>query len=276
MPILRLENVGYALDRHTILRGISFGLQPGECVGLVGPNGSGKTTLLRTAAGLLAPDVGQILLTEQPLTQLKRREIARQIGYVPQQANLDFNFSVREVVLMGRNPYLSRFEVENESDRCIARQALELADLTHLVERLVTTLSGGERQRVVIARALAQQSRLLLLDEPTASLDLRHQHEIMALLVRLSQEHNLAILVALHDLNLAARYCNRLIVLNRARLLADGRPAEVLTPELMAQVFEVEATICPDETAPGRVQIVVQGVLTDSKDYKETSSENDS
>lgn len=257
--ILRLEQVNYRLNNQSILSEIGFELAVGECVGLVGPNGSGKSSLLRVAAGLIEPQAGQIWLGGQLLGRLKRREIARCLGYVPQHPALDFQFSVREVVLSGRNPHVGRFQVESAQDREIAQNALALADLTPLAERPVTTLSGGERQRVVIARALAQQPQLLLLDEPTASLDLRHQHEIMELLVHLTQEQNLAVLVALHDLNLALRYCNRLLMLSEGKIAAEGQPQEVLRPELMQAVFGVETALVAgaENSAP---QLLVLGL----------------
>ena len=258
--LLRLEAVSFQVDRKLILKEVSLTLNAGECLGLVGPNGAGKTTLLRLVAGLLEPTSGQIWLEAQPLARLKRREVARRLGYVPQQAGLDFDFTIREVVLSGRNPYLSRFEVESEVDRQIATQALKLTDLEHLAERLVTTLSGGERQRVAIARALAQQPALLVLDEPTASLDLRHQHEIMQLVQRLTEMQGLAALISVHDLNLAARYCDRVAVLAAGQLVVINTPSEAFTPALLAQVFEVEAEITAASTHPEIVQVNVLGV----------------
>ncbi len=259
--VLRLDRVGYRAGGRALLEGVDLTLAPGDCLGLIGPNGAGKTTLLRLAAGLLTPTSGGVRLGERALGELGRREIARRLGYVPQRPQLDAAFSVRAVVLTGRTPHLGRFQVETAADRRIADEALARADLAAFAERPVTALSGGERQRVAIARALAQRPRLLLLDEPTASLDLRHQHEIMALAAGLARDADLAVLVSVHDLNLAARYCDRLAVLDRGRLVAAGAPIAVLTPALLAAVFGVEASVAVGAGPAPTVAVTVHGAL---------------
>ena len=259
--VLRLDGVGYRTGGRPLLEGVDLAVAPGDCLGLIGPNGAGKTTLLRLAAGLLTPTSGGIRLGDRPLDELGRREIARRLGYVPQRPQLDAAFSVRAVVLTGRTPHPRRFQLETAADRRIADEALARADLVALAERPVTALSGGERQRVAIARALAQRPRLLLLDEPTASLDLRHQHEIMALAAGLARDAGLAVLVSAHDLNLAARYCDRLAVLDRGRLVAEGAPIAVLTPALLAAVFGVEASVAVGDGPTPTATVTVHGAL---------------
>ena len=259
--LLRLEALTYRLGGRLLADGIALTVAPGAVVGLIGPNGAGKTTLLRLAAGLLTPTAGRIVLDGRPLADWGRREVARRLGYVPQRPQLDAEFSVRDVVLTGRTPHLGRFQVESAADRRIAAAALDRADLTAFAERPVTALSGGERQRVAIARALAQEPRLLLLDEPTASLDLRHQHEIMALVVALARKSRLGVLVSVHDLNLAARYCDRLAVIDSGRLVADGPPHAALTPALLGEVFGVAASVAVGVGPSAALTITVHGAL---------------
>jgi iron complex transport system ATP-binding protein len=186
-----------------------------------------------------------------------RKQIARLLGYVPQQVRLDFPFSVADVVMDGRNPHLGRFQIGDTADRRIVWEAMEQTGILPLAERNVQTLSGGEKQRVLIARALAQQPRVLLLDEPTANLDLYHQHAIVWLVRRLAAEQGLAVVAAIHDINLAARYCDQLAVLMSGRIVATGPPAMTLTRALLAGVFAVEAEITPEPDVAGAVRVHV-------------------
>lgn len=250
-PLIRAERVSYSIDETLILREVSLVLHPGEMVGLIGPNGAGKSTLLKVLIGLWRGAEGDIRLIERPLASYTPREVARYVAYVPQTTAVDFAFTVREMVLMGRSPHLGRFEFEGEEDRRIADEAMHKTGVLHLADRFVNTLSGGERQRVFIARALAQQPRILLLDEPTANLDIRHQLDILDMVAGLAGEQGLGVIAAIHDLNLAAHFCGRLILLHEGRVLADDTPDAVLTPQNLSLSFGVEARVYRDPFTQG-------------------------
>jgi iron complex transport system ATP-binding protein len=256
-PILQCQSVSYTLDGATLIAGAELAVETGTFLGVIGPNGAGKSTLLRLAAGLIAPSSGEITLDGRSLRAQPRKQIARLLGYVPQQVRLDFPFSVADVVMDGRNPHLGRFQIGDTADRRIVWEAMEQTGILPLAERNVQTLSGGEKQRVLIARALAQQPRVLLLDEPTANLDLYHQHAIVRLVRRLAAEQGLAVVAAIHDINLAARYCDQLAVLMSGRIVATGPPAMTLTRALLAGVFAVEAEITPEPDVAGAVRVHV-------------------
>ena len=215
----------------------------GGLVGILGPNGSGKTTLLRILAGLLSPASGRVTLDGQSLQSISRPAAARRIAMVPQETHLAFEYSVLEMAMMGRYPHLGAFEIEGPDDFAIARDALRATGTLHLESRLFNTLSGGEKQRVVIAGALAQNPDILLLDEPTASLDLAYQLEIRSILRRLNEETGLTIVVSTHDLNLAAGLCHDLILLDRGRILAAGPTASMLEPPLIRTLYGVDVDI---------------------------------
>ena len=215
----------------------------GALVGLLGPNGSGKTTLLRLMAGMLAPAAGRILLDGAPLASLTRRALARRMAVVPQETHAAFDFSVLDIVLMGRYPHLAPFELEGARDIGIARDALTATGTGHLERRAFSTLSGGEKQRVVIASALAQASDVLLLDEPTASLDLGYQFEIGGLLQRLNRDRGTTMVLSTHDLNLAAALCQRVVLLREGRVLAAGPTPDVLTADNIRALYGVEADV---------------------------------
>lgn len=232
--------------RHTVLYDISLTLHPGELVGLIGPNGVGKTTLLRALARLLPLQHGQILLNGRNIWQLSSRQVAQQIGRVPQSANTAWSYTVEHVVRMGRYPHRNWLVPFNGRDAKATEKALNRLDLLPLRHRLLNTLSGGEQQRVLIARALAQEPTILLLDEPIANLDINHQHQALAMVKKLVQEDGLAALLAIHDLGLAARYCNRLILLNEGKVWAEGSAAEVLQVDHLRTVFDVETQLYRD------------------------------
>jgi iron complex transport system ATP-binding protein len=226
-----------------VLDGVSLSIPTGGLVGILGPNGSGKTTLLRLLSGTLRPSAGRVWLDDRPVESLSRRDLARQIAVVPQETHLSFDYSVMEMVLMGRHAHLGLFEVEGPSDLAIARDALAATGTAHLEARQFDTLSGGEKQRVVIAAALAQAAGLLLLDEPTASLDLGYQLEVAGLLHRLNEDRGVTLVVSTHDLNLAASLCRDLILLHRGRVLAAGPTEDVLTSEHVQTLYGVEADV---------------------------------
>ncbi|MDP1572050.1 MAG: ABC transporter ATP-binding protein [Vicinamibacterales bacterium] len=232
-----------------VLDGVSLAIPSGGLVGILGPNGSGKTTLLRLLSGTLRPSSGRVWLDDTAVDALSRRDLARRIAVVPQETHLSFDYSVMEMVLMGRHPHLGLFEVEGPRDLAIARDALAATGTGHLEARQFDTLSGGEKQRVVIAAALAQAAGLLLLDEPTASLDLGYQLEVAGLLHHLNEDRGVTLVVSTHDLNLAASLCRHLILLHKGRVLAAGATEEVLTSEHIQTLYGVEADVrVHDET----------------------------
>jgi iron complex transport system ATP-binding protein len=224
------------------LEDVTLDVGTGEMVGVVGPNGSGKTTLLRTVHGLLAPVQGSVLLEGRELRDLGAREIASAVGAVPQHSRDGLGFTVREVVMMGRYPHQRPLSGDTLADAAAVRSALERTRTWHLRDRLLEALSGGERQRVVLARALAQDPRVLLLDEPTAHLDLRFQLEMMDLIADLSRG-GLTVIAALHDLNLAAMYCPRLVLLAEGRIAALGPAGDVLLPDRLRAVYGAEVAV---------------------------------
>jgi iron complex transport system ATP-binding protein len=225
------------------LRDASVTIARGSITGILGPNGSGKTTLLKLMAGVLRPHQGEIALEGRPLDTWSRRALARRVALVPQETHPTFDFTVLEMVLMGRHPHLRTFQLEGPSDLAIARDALSATGITHLEDRLYSTLSGGEKQRVVIASALSQRPEILLLDEPTTSLDLAYQLEVTTVLERLNRARGVAIVVAAHDLNLAADLCDSLLLMRSGRVLAHGPTDEVLTERMVRDVFDVDAEI---------------------------------
>ena len=233
----------YPRGERTILRDVSLLLQPGAIVGLLGPNGCGKTTLLRLLSGMLKAQSGDVLIDGRPVAALTRRDIARRIAVVPQETHATFEFTVIDVVLMGRYPHLGPFELEGPADLDIARQALEATGTRHLESRPFASLSGGEKQRVVIAGALAQTADVMLLDEPTASLDLAYQLEVAALLRNLNRTRGTTMVVCTHDLNMAASLCDEVVLLRDGAVLAHGPTADTITVDSIAATFGVAADV---------------------------------
>jgi iron complex transport system ATP-binding protein len=225
------------------LRAVSLAIPRGSFTGLLGPNGSGKTTLMRLLSGVLHPDEGTVTFEGRALRAVPRRELARHIAVVPQETHPAFDYTALEMVLMGRHPYLGAFQLEGPHDLAVARDAMLATGTAHLAGRPYMTLSGGEKQRVVIASALAQTPDVLLLDEPTASLDLGYQLETAALLSRLNRERGVTIILATHDLNLAAGLCDTLLLIRAGRLVAHGPTAEVLTSAMIQQIYDVDADV---------------------------------
>jgi iron complex transport system ATP-binding protein len=229
--------------RSFTLDGVSVTVERGSLTGLLGPNGCGKTTLLKLLSGVLQPDHGVVSLNGASLTGRSRREVAKHLAVVPQETHPAFDYTVMEMVLMGRHPHLGPFELEGPSDIALAQEALAATGTDHLAGRAYMTLSGGEKQRVVIASALTQSPDVLLLDEPTASLDLGYQLEVAALLRRLNLERGVTMVLATHDLNLAASVCDRLLLMRDGRVVAQGPTRDVLTAASIRRIYDVEADV---------------------------------
>ncbi|MBB3725200.1 ABC transporter ATP-binding protein [Nonomuraea dietziae] len=239
---IEVDHLEWGIPGKTIVRDVTLRIRSGETVGLIGPNGSGKSSLLRCIAGLRKPTSGVIRYDGQDIQGWNSRQIAQQAAFVEQSADSDSDLRVADVVALGRTPFRSPWKALDRTDQIVIDAALERLELTELRSREWKTLSGGERQRAHIARALAQQPWCILLDEPTNHLDIKHQLALMDLLATTDQ----TILVALHDLSLAARYCDRLVLMSGGTVIADGTPGEVLTAERLRNVFDVEAHITSD------------------------------
>ena len=241
---IELEAVTFGYPGSDIRVGpVDVRVAPGEMLAILGPNGSGKTTLLRLMSGLLRPDGGRLRVLEQDPARGSRRELARRLAVVGQQAELGFPYSVLEVVLMGRAPHLEGFHLENAQDLAAAESALEATGLVHLAGRRFDTLSSGERQRVVVARALAQAPEVLLLDEPAAHLDIRQQTSLYDLMADLNRTRGLTVVSVLHDLNLASLYFGRVAMLRAGRLAALGAPEDVITYTSIREVFDTDVYV---------------------------------
>ena len=247
---LHVHEVGWSVDAQRIIDDIRLSVETGAFVGLLGPNGSGKSTLLRCIYRSLKPDAGTISLDGADLLAMPPREVARRMAVVLQETPIQFDFTVQEMVLMGRTPHKSAFDADTSDDWEIVADALAQVNMLGFNERSFGTLSGGEKQRVLIARALAQQSQFLVLDEPTNHLDIRYQLEILDIV----RELRVTTLAALHDLNLAALYCDRLYVLSEGRVVASGAPDEVVTADLIYEVYGVRVDVATDPRT-GRTHI---------------------
>jgi iron complex transport system ATP-binding protein len=249
--VIEIDDVGVDLGGERVLGAIDLAVEAGRLVGLVGPNGAGKTTLLRTINGLLEPTAGQVSLDSEPVPELSSRELGRRVATVPQHTNLSFDFTVRQVVELGRHPHRPRFGGVDPDPGAIER-ALRRTATDHLADRLIDAVSGGERQRVLLARALAQAAPVLLLDEPTANLDVHHQVRTLGLVEDLVQSDDRTVVAAIHDLDLAARYCDELVLLSDGRIRTSGPPAAVLTEDHLEAAFggRVEVTADPATGTP--------------------------
>jgi iron complex transport system ATP-binding protein len=249
--LLTAHNLSFAYDGRPVLKEVSLAVEGGEFVGLIGANGSGKTTLLRVLLGLL-PASGAVRLCGDLLKSLDRREVAKRATMVPQDTRVDFAFTAREIVAMGRTPYLGRFRPESVADKEAIARAMRATDTEAFTARPAPELSGGERQRVHLARAFAQETHVVLLDEPTANLDLTHQYEALELVREFTQSGGAA-LAAIHDLSLAARFCDRLLLLSEGKIVAAGLPAEVITESNLARHFGLRARVRRDEETSGLI-----------------------
>ncbi|MDY6971331.1 MAG: ABC transporter ATP-binding protein [Thermodesulfobacteriota bacterium] len=229
VTILNLKKVGFSYGRSWALRDLDLDIRQGELFGVLGPNGSGKSTLLKVIDGILTPQEGRVLLKDKAVTTYSRWSLAREVAMVAQENHFRFSFSALEVVLMGRFPHLGRFQFEGKRDMDVAVRALEATRCLELAERPIHELSSGERQRVLIARALAQEPSVILLDEPTSFLDLRFKRDIFNLISSLTSDRGLSVLVVSHDIDLASQYCDRIVMLKEGRVYSTGVPDQVIT-----------------------------------------------
>lgn len=245
-PLLETVRAGFAYGSEAVLSDISLAIGGGEFIGVIGPNGSGKSTLLKILAGVLPVKSGRALFRGGPLESRARKTLARALAWVPQEHPMAFPFHVMEIVMMGRHPHVSPLRFETGEDLRAAEKAMAVTGTRDLASRRFDEISGGEKQRVMLAGAIAQETGALLLDEPTAALDLKFQVEILEILKRLNREENKTLVVALHDLHLASRYCQRLILLDRGRIVKDGPPAEVLRRDVLEPVYGVRVRLLDD------------------------------
>ena len=236
-PALVVQDLSLSYGKRPVLDGVSFSVQEGEFFIVIGPNGSGKTTLMKAVSGAIRPRKGEVEILGRPLRSYSGKALARNIAVVPQAAPADIPFTVAEVVLMGRSPHLSLLGLERRKDREIAEQAMSFTNVEHLAGRKLDELSAGERQRVLIARAVCQQPRIIVLDEPTASLDPAHQVHIMDLMEQLRSGEGITVLMVSHDLNLAAMYADRLLLMKQGSVVSLGEPADVLTYQTLEQTY---------------------------------------
>jgi len=245
MNKLEVREISLSYNHVPVVDQVSFQLQPGELFGLICPNGCGKPTIIKALSRVLSVRSGEIHLDGRALRSISHRELAKTIGVVPQNPNLPETFTVTEIVLLGRNPYLGLLRSESARDLEIVQEAMRQTGVDDLADRRIGELSGGERQRVTIARVLAQQPQAILLDEPPANLDIAHQIEVLNLLRRLCHERQMAVLIALHDLNMAAQYCDRLILMKKGRLYAQGLAQQVITQENIKVVYGAGSKVYP-------------------------------
>jgi iron complex transport system ATP-binding protein len=241
--IIEGENIRFSYDVVEVLKGINISIGKGKIIGLLGANGVGKSTLLKILSGILHPKSGRLLYNGKEIKKLDKREIAKRIAYVPQNSIFGFPFSVAEVVLMGRAPYVGRFEFERENDWEIALHAMEAVGISHLKDRLVTEISGGERQLTSLARALAQEPEIMILDEPATFLDVKHKTEIIKLLRKLKDERGISAIAATHDIFSALFYFDEIIMLKDGKIFAEGSSEEVLREEILSAVYGIEVTV---------------------------------
>ena len=240
---IETQNVCLGYGHKVILKDITFRLKPGGLIGLIGPNGCGKSTIIRALSRVISPASGKILVDGKDINKIPRQKLARLLGVVPQMPLLPSAFTAFEIVLMGRNPHLGFFQYEGPGELAIAWQAMAKTGTQAFARRRISELSGGEIQCLLIARVLAQETKAILLDEPTANLDIGRQVEILDLIKHLCRAKNLTVLAAIHDLNLAAQYCDRLILINNGQIHADGTPKEVITSNNIQDVYGAESCV---------------------------------
>ncbi len=245
MEIIDVRDLSFRYNSKTILNNINFGLDRDQIVGILGPNGAGKSTIIKILGGILEYE-GSIKLVDRELRSFKRKELAKIIAVVPQNFEPGFDFKVIDLVMMGRTPYLKMFESMSSEDFNIVEDTMKLTDIVHIKDKSIREISGGERQRVIIAMAIAQDPKILLLDEPNANLDLKYQISIFELLKHLVKTKHISIIVAMHDVNLAVKYCNKIMLLNKGEIVQFDIPEKVITEDNIKKVYEIDSSIIKD------------------------------
>jgi iron complex transport system ATP-binding protein len=257
IPIISASSISSRYGDRVVVHNISVEISPADFYGVIGPNGSGKSTLLKSLTGIIRPFSGSVRIYGKDILRLSPREIARSIAVIPQEVSILFPFTAREIVAMGRHPHVRRFGKESSLDLEVIERSMDETDTSDLADRYIDELSGGERQRVVIARALCQQPEALLLDEPTSHLDINHQVEIFELLTDLNRKRNLAVFVISHDLNICAEYCRELVMMKEGRIYRRGAPEEILTPEIVREVYGAEVSVLTNPMSAAPVVTVI-------------------
>jgi len=253
--VIRVEDLWCGYPGRSVLKGISFQVERGEFIGLLGPNGSGKTTLLLTLSGVIPFQSGQVEVMQQPILQLRHKDRARRMAVVGQESTVRFPFECEEVVRMGRYPHQNRWQLGNAIDAKIVKKAMHLTDTEALSDRLITAISGGERQRVSMAKALAQETPILLLDEATSAMDIHRKLQVFRVLNTLNRDEGLTVISVLHDINLAALFCRRLLLLKEGLILADDQTEKVMTSETLKRVYDAEVLV-HEVAETGKRQVV--------------------
>jgi iron complex transport system ATP-binding protein len=252
---IKIQNLGWKYGDRQILTNISLAIEKGYFYSIIGPNGSGKTTLLRNIAKSLVPKPQSVFVEDIDVTKLNSKNMAKRLSVVPQNTNIEFEFTVTDIVLMGRSPYIGRFQAETSSDLEIAQRAMRATNTWHLRDKRITEISGGERQRVIVARALAQDTGIMLLDEPVSQLDINHQIELMETIQRLTKTKEITAVSVMHDLNLAAQYSDYIILMNEGKVVCQGTPHEVITEENIKRVYKLDSYIM-DNPVTGKPYIM--------------------
>ena len=238
--LMAAENIAFTYETSLVLEDLSVSIKEQDFIGLIGPNGSGKSTLLKVMGGILEIDSGSIQFKKSHVSKINKKLFAQSVSWIPQDHPMIFPFKVSEIVMMGRHPYLSPLSFESKEDFDITRRAMETTMTSQFADRYFNEISGGEKQRVMIASALAQKPEIMLLDEPTSALDLKYQVQILNILKNLNAHHKMTLVMAMHDLNLASRFCNRLLLLNEGKIVRDGTPKQVLEKNILEQVYGIE------------------------------------
>ena len=251
MKAIEIKNIKFSYDTDEVIKDVSLILEQGEFLGVIGPNGAGKSTILRILCGILRPKQGKVLIFNKDIETISQKALAQQVGFVPQETPFALNFLVEDIIHMGRYPYLHPFQKEGEKDNDAVEHALQSADVLNFRKRPINSLSSGERQRVVIARSLAQEPKILLLDEPTSHLDIHHQYAIMELLKKLNSQ-GISIIIINHDLNLASLYCQRLILMHQGKIHSVGSPHALINEKIIKEVYgtQIKVILHPDKRIP--------------------------
>ncbi|WP_353893892.1 ABC transporter ATP-binding protein [Proteinivorax hydrogeniformans] len=243
MSDITVENLHWKYGDTTILDGLTFKVEKGNFYSILGPNGSGKTTLLKNMLKILQPQANSIFISDTDVSVLSAKDMAKKVAAVPQETTVDFDFSTLDIVMMGRAPYLKRFQVESEKDLALAKRAMEMTNTWQFKDKSIKTLSGGERQRVIVARAIVQQTEVLLLDEPISHLDIHHQVELLETVSYLCRKENLTVIAVLHDINMASQYSDFLVLINEGKIQSIGTVEDVITKEAIQKVYKTDCCI---------------------------------